>query len=283
MYEAVIVSWREKRIWDLVRPTTLIKRGVAGDEIITYGGPYQGIQTINAKDFESYIRVMPHSEYPSASSCICMANTQFMIKWLNEKYGINDIEFSVYNDIDFSAKFIAESSIIEPGVTPKEDIFLTFSSLHEFNDVCGKSRLWGGMHFDASINGAYQLCDGIGLDAYEFMENLLNGNDHVFVDEEIPPFEDEYKLELKLIKSKDSDLDSDSSSGEREEIIGVEDESKELIVFKIMSSELYIFGAFVLGFYALSMVFVVVVMIKCKCGKNGSGFVPVPKYEDAKQ
>ena len=89
-YESIIHAWREKRIWDLVRPTTLIKNGVAGDPITTYGGPYQGVQTINAEDFEAHTRVMPHSEYPSASACICLALIQSNTKFLEDKYGITD-------------------------------------------------------------------------------------------------------------------------------------------------------------------------------------------------
>ena len=38
----------------------------------TWGGPHRSSQTmIKRKDVEPYKRVMPHSEYPSGSSCLC--------------------------------------------------------------------------------------------------------------------------------------------------------------------------------------------------------------------
>ena len=43
-----------------------------GDELVeTYAGPDRGVATIKAEEWQPFIRTMPHSEYPSASSCIC--------------------------------------------------------------------------------------------------------------------------------------------------------------------------------------------------------------------
>eukprot|EP01084_Bolivina_argentea_P250593 419936_1 len=76
-HEAILQAWNQKVYYDRIRPTTVIQRW--GDKKIeTYGGPYQGVKTIKAKYFEPYIRVMPHSEYPSASACICKAYQEFM-------------------------------------------------------------------------------------------------------------------------------------------------------------------------------------------------------------
>ena len=180
-YDAVIQSWREKVNWDLVRPTTLIKRGIAGNKIKTYGGPYQGVQKIKARDFESYFRVMPHSAYPSGSGCLCMAAQQFTEAMLSDTYGIDPDTFSI--DIPFpNTVFSAGSSLIEPGTTPSEDLNVTLSNLEELNEICGQSRLWGALHFTAAIEGSYDLCDGIGTDAYYFMANLLEGNVDYFND-----------------------------------------------------------------------------------------------------
>ena len=91
---------------------------------------------------------------------------------------------------------------INSGETPSEDLYITLN-LEEINYYCGESRLWGGMHFTASIQGSYDLCDGIGVEAFEFMENILSGNEAAFGDqEEIPPFEQEYEEELKLTLGK---------------------------------------------------------------------------------
>ena len=43
-----------------------------GDRLVeTYAGPGEGVKTIKASEWEPFIRIMPHSEFPSASSCIC--------------------------------------------------------------------------------------------------------------------------------------------------------------------------------------------------------------------
>ena len=77
-HDTLLQAWNQKVYYDLIRPTTVIQR--RGSEMIeTYGGPYQGVKKFEAKDFEPYIRVMPHSEYPSGififSLQNCMLNT----------------------------------------------------------------------------------------------------------------------------------------------------------------------------------------------------------------
>lgn len=50
----------------------LSARRKLGDELVeTYAGPDLGVATIKAEEWEPFIRTMPHSEYPSASACIC--------------------------------------------------------------------------------------------------------------------------------------------------------------------------------------------------------------------
>ena len=142
--DAIITVWREKRIWDLVRPTTLIKDGIIGESIETFAGPFQGVREIDAQDFEAYIRVMPHSEYPSGSRCICLAGAEYFDA-LIEAFNIDPpFPFTVPNPpptFGQNFPFAAGSSNIESGVTPVEDIFVSFNNFKEFADVCGESRL----------------------------------------------------------------------------------------------------------------------------------------------
>lgn len=43
-----------------------------GDTLVeAYAGEDYGVQTMKASEWEPFIRTMPHSEFPSASSCIC--------------------------------------------------------------------------------------------------------------------------------------------------------------------------------------------------------------------
>lgn len=47
-------------------------RNKLGDRLVeTYAGPGDGVQTIKASEWEPVIHTMAHSEFPSASACVC--------------------------------------------------------------------------------------------------------------------------------------------------------------------------------------------------------------------
>merc|ERR1712176_1510107 len=121
-YDAIIQAWHEKAYHDLVRPTTIIKHW-DDDDITTYGGDDDilGPVNIKARDFEAYIRVMPHAEFPSGSSCLCTAYMEFTDTYLTDQLGRSVTNFRDGND-------------------------RLYSDMTELRDVCGESRLWGGMH-----------------------------------------------------------------------------------------------------------------------------------------
>ena len=86
-YDAILLAWREKVRHDLVRPTTWIQEEMGEEDFDTYAGPYQGARTIKGKNFEAFVRVMPHSEYVSGSGCICTAMAQFTDAWMEATDG----------------------------------------------------------------------------------------------------------------------------------------------------------------------------------------------------
>ena len=51
----------------------------------------------------------------------------------------------------------------------------TYANMQELASKCGESRLWGGMHFSASIPGSYELCDGVGELGYTSLMKPLLG------------------------------------------------------------------------------------------------------------
>ena len=52
-------------------------------------------------------------------------------------------------------------------MTPKSDVTLTFSSIDEFITLCGKSRQYAGVHFEASVTAGKKLCGQVGAKCYE--------------------------------------------------------------------------------------------------------------------
>ena len=170
-FDTVLLAWKEKVRYNLIRPTTLIKSGKYGKYFNTYGGPNKGLQNIRYSDFEAYIRVMPHAEYPSGSGCICRAI-----------YEVTDIILENYYDISNSIPTvfafpspIQPFSKVEPSLGQNGPILFNFDNMEQVYQACGQSRLDGGMHFTASISGSEALCKDIGDSALIFMDEILNG------------------------------------------------------------------------------------------------------------
>lgn len=158
-YEAVLQAWNAKIKWDRVRPTTVIQRW-DDDVLRTYNPALSGEGDIAARDFQAFVRVMPHSEYPSGSSCMCKAYQEFTDAWMQNKYGKPSL-----GPIYFPC---SESTCGSTEV-------LQFADMSELLEVCGQSRLWAGLHFSRSISAANEICEGIGTMGHGLAETLRNG------------------------------------------------------------------------------------------------------------
>lgn len=170
-YDALVISWKEKVRFDAIRPTTVLqnpRRYGTPYKLKTWAGPGMGVSKISARDFQPFKRVMPHSEYPSGSGCICTAVVDAVRSYTQEVFGNSDMVLSV--------ETAAGSSKVEPGMTPATTITSSFQSLEEFRNRCGESRLEGGMHFTKSVPDSYELCKDMGDPALEYGKALLNGD-----------------------------------------------------------------------------------------------------------
>mmetsp|Transcript_14781 Transcript_14781/g.26439 ORF Transcript_14781/g.26439 Transcript_14781/m.26439 type:complete len:398 (+) Transcript_14781:129-1322(+) len=166
MFMATVLVWKEKVVHNRVRPTTVIHELLGDTPVDTYAGPFEGVQTIKANEWQPYIRTMPHAEYPSGSACICTAFKEAM-QFLNEG---DEIGFDIVLEVP------AGSSRSEPGVTPNANMTLTFSNWSMVEHECGQSRLYGGMHFGDSVPASHELCTGFVSPILENAELLLEGN-----------------------------------------------------------------------------------------------------------
>jgi hypothetical protein len=156
-HDSIVLAWKEKIKHDLIRPTTVVQ-SMGNQDIFSYKGPFEGSGRLKARDWQPYIRTMPHAEYPSGSGCICTVVAEYVDAFVYDQFG--DPTFATTWD------FPVGSSKIEPGVTPAKPIRLDFNSMTELRDMCGETRKWGGMHFRASVPDSYQLCGNIGAKAY---------------------------------------------------------------------------------------------------------------------
>ena len=151
---------------DLVRPTTVIQGTRPERMVRTWGGPHRSSQMIKRKDVEPYKRVMPHSEYPSGSSCLC----QGIADYANAFMAATGVTMP---PLQYVAP--ASSSKVEPGTTPAQDVTLTYATVDALAAACGASRLDGGMHFTGAVAAGEELCKGIGTAGFQYASDLIGG------------------------------------------------------------------------------------------------------------
>ncbi|CAM9706452.1 unnamed protein product, partial [Scytosiphon promiscuus] len=162
IYNGILLAWKEKIRHDRPRPPSVIK-DVLGDEMVeTYAGPDQGVQSMKASEWEPFIRTMPHSEYPSASACLCEAFAR-------------QVENFLGSDV------IEPALQFPPGDPPAgfDSPPLEFSTWSEVSEVCGDSRFWGGLHFEEAVTGGVELCGGddMAKSIHDSFERLKAGDE----------------------------------------------------------------------------------------------------------
>ncbi len=163
LLDAMTVVWQEKARYDAVRPFSAIAH-VYGDQMVTaWGGPGRGTTEIPASQWQSYIPVADHPEYPSASTCSCAA------------HGQASRHFFGTDELGWTVTFRAGSSLIEPGVTPAEDLTVTFDTWTDLEVACGQSRIWAGVHFPAAVAASQEMCHVFGDTMYAYYESLMDG------------------------------------------------------------------------------------------------------------
>ena len=164
-FDTAIAVWSEKYRHDAVRPFSAIRYLYANRQLTAWGGPGKGtVHDIRGSEWQSYLKVADHPEYPSGSASFCSAHAQASRRFLG-----SDV-------LGFPVVFPQGSSTVEPGVTPATDVVLSFPTWTEFETDCGLSRFWGGVHFKSSIAAGHRMGRRIGDLAYEFVRNHILGN-----------------------------------------------------------------------------------------------------------
>ena len=163
-FDAGIFIWQEKREHDAVRPFSAIREIYGDDEVFAYSGdPLTGPTLLPASEWNSYLEEADHPEYPSASACFCSAHTTSARLFFGD------------DNIFFPTEFPAGSSRVEPGSTPATDTTVLYETWTDFNDDCGQSRVWAGVHFQAAVDESQALCPIFGEMAYDYILDLIAG------------------------------------------------------------------------------------------------------------
>lgn len=164
LHDAAIPTWQEKWRYDAVRPFSAIKYVYGDDLVRAWAGPGADAAMIPARQWRSYIQEADHPEYPSASSCVCNAQAQAMRR------------FTGSDDLNWVINFPAGSSKVEPGITPATDLRVTVATWTDFAYLCGQSRVWAGVHFQASVDASSAICPAVGDHIYEYFATLMDGS-----------------------------------------------------------------------------------------------------------
>ena len=164
-FDTAIAVWNDKHRYDAVRPFSAIRFLFKNQLVTAWGGPGKGtVADLPGSEWTSYLDVANHPEYPSGSASFCGAHAQVMRRLLGS------------DELGFSIPVPAGSSRVEPGVTPSADLVLTWDTWTDLEQDCGQSRLWGGVHFAASIPAGMAIGHAVGDLAYEFVERHLAGD-----------------------------------------------------------------------------------------------------------
>jgi hypothetical protein len=163
-FDTGIAIWQEKVRYDAVRPFTAIRHLYKDRTVMAWGGPGKGtVSDLPASEWRSYLPVADHPEYPSGSASFCAAHAQASRLFFGS------------DNLNWSFPVPQGSSRIEPGVTPQMDITIIFATWTQFEEECGQSRFWAGVHFPASIPAGAAIGRQIGTLAYDFFADHVNG------------------------------------------------------------------------------------------------------------
>lgn len=163
-FDTSISIWHDKYTYDAVRPFSAIRYLYGNRPVTAWGGPGKGtVKDLPANQWQSYLNVADHPEYPSSSTSLCATAAEVGRRFDNS------------DKVDISQSFAKGSSLIEPGVTPAKDITLHWSTWTDWANDCGLSRFWGGVHFLSAIAAGKDVGTKIGDQFYDFMQRHIQG------------------------------------------------------------------------------------------------------------
>lgn len=184
-YDGVIQGWKEKRRHDLVRPTTVIKSW-GNEKITTYSADVGDgqVKEISARDFEAFLRVMPHAEHPSGSSCLCKTYQEFTDAFTSDRY---------------------DGMVTDAAETHRGENLL-WETTSKILEACGQSRLWGGLHYPQAIPDGETICAGLGQLAYDWIQVTKGEEDWNVAGTDFGPYYDDRNVEQAFPTCSTSNL-----------------------------------------------------------------------------
>ena len=173
-FDAGTIIWQEKTRYDAVRPTTAIHYLYGEDPVPISVDAHGNAAMVPGNLWRSYLQTADHPEYPSATTCFCAAYAE---AW--RLYSGTD-DLPVYTEGDgvvhgYTATLEAGSSLIEPQVTPSEDVEVVFDSWSDYEQRCAASRVISGTHFWPAVEVSVDACNIASNAVFAYWETLVHG------------------------------------------------------------------------------------------------------------
>jgi hypothetical protein len=172
LLDASITAWDGKRNWDSVRPITAVRWLMRGKTIQAWGGPYKGPSYIKGEDWIPYQPpndpTPPFAEYTSGHSTFSMAAAEVLTAFT----GRGNFEMTV--TIPAGSSRVEPRTATHPGV-PAKPITLKWTNFRYAAEQAGKSRQYGGIHFEDGDNHAREAGAAVGKQAWAKALAYFNG------------------------------------------------------------------------------------------------------------
>lgn len=161
-YDALLITWREKRRHDLARPRTLLQSVRRGQRFRAFVSEDIGVRTVRAEDWRPLIPEQPHSEFPSASAAVCRAAMEHINLYVEEKLGRKAPPIKIrFPAIGFTFS--------------RRAMTVSFANPLTAADSCAESRLWAGVHLQPAVDAGKKIGTGVGEIVFKHIKQLGAG------------------------------------------------------------------------------------------------------------
>jgi len=169
VHDSGVAVWKDKLLNSRIRPTSVIQQLYPEKQFKINNGI-----TVSGRHFQALARVMPHSEYPSGSACVCQAVDEFL-----SEFWPNLTLTSQGNPVPFDP---AVTPVILPNallatvpLTGTINPSASGYTARTINTRCGETREEGGMHFTPAVPAGRELCAGMGSATAATTKTLIPG------------------------------------------------------------------------------------------------------------
>ncbi len=172
MLDASIAAWQHKYRFDFARPVSAIRTLRAGQMIRAWAGPGRGTELIRGENWLPYqaptFPTPPFPAYTSGHSTFSAAGAAVM-KDFGAVMGRDGDVFGATVTVK------AGASRFEEGITPKQDITLSWPRFTDAADEAGVSRRYGGIHWPIDDTPARDMGKKCGESAFSLTKKYWEG------------------------------------------------------------------------------------------------------------